>query len=694
MAKRSKRKKGRGGDASPPPARAAPSRFSTVGLPLFLATVAFLVYGPSLHSDFVYDARKEVLEEGFITSLYNLPAVLSLKVLGMPLFLGARPGQLLYLMAIAAVCGKAPFGYHLCSALLHAANVALLFVLLRRLLTAEAPGLGGSDFAKAELAAAVAALIFAVHPLAAETVAEVSYSSDLLVAFFTLAALLAATAFQPANLRVAWMTGGVGTLCAFSAVACKESGLAVALLLVIYWLLFRRREALGAWLYFLAAAAGVTAAFLIARFSLAPASTVQLNYLGGTISGVFLNQPRLWVFMMGKLFWPVGLSADYTLENADGLSTPLALLILAVAVALQAWLAVNSRLGALGVATYWLGLVTVSNLVPLNRILGDRFYYVPLAGVAMQLLALFLMTLRPRGRFWFAIVPCVVAAPILALLTFKREAVFADDFSLWSDTVQVSPFSFTAHNDLGHALFVKGQPDDAIGHYLEALKINPDDAAAHNNLGNAFLQKGQVDEAMAQFEAALKIEPDFAEPHNNLGNALLRKGQVDDAIAQFNAALEIEPLDAQAHYNLGSVLLQRGKWEEAAARFNQALAIDPDYAEAHNNLGNALLQQGQSDAAITQYREALAINPTFADPLSNLGNALLQSGQVADAIAELRKAVAIHPADVAARDNLGAALFQGGQLDEAMAQFQEVLRLKPDDATARSNLAKAQASRK
>ena len=42
----------------------------------------------------------------------------------MNLMLGSRPGQLLYLMANAALWGIDPWGYHLGSNLLHAANVA------------------------------------------------------------------------------------------------------------------------------------------------------------------------------------------------------------------------------------------------------------------------------------------------------------------------------------------------------------------------------------------------------------------------------------------------------------------------------------------------------------------------------------------------------------------------------------------
>src|SRR5580700_2162680 len=85
---------------------------SSFWVPLLLAVITFVVYMPSLRSGFVYDAGWE-MEEGFLTSISNLPAVLSLKVLGMNLMLAGRPGQLFFMMLIAAIFGKASFGYHL-----------------------------------------------------------------------------------------------------------------------------------------------------------------------------------------------------------------------------------------------------------------------------------------------------------------------------------------------------------------------------------------------------------------------------------------------------------------------------------------------------------------------------------------------------------------------------------------------------
>jgi tetratricopeptide (TPR) repeat protein len=596
--------------------------FSTA---LLLAVLTFLVYWPSLSSGFVYDSHFEILQEGFITSIANLPDVLSLKVLGMNLMLGPRPGSLLYLMLLAAVCGRDPFGYHLCSNLLHAANAALLFGLLLRLISGNAPPQGHP--LKLRLAALAVTLVFALHPLAAETVAAVNYCSDLLVTFFTLLALHAATAFRPDKTRAAFVVGGAGTLCAFAAVTAKESGLTASLLLVVYWFLFRRGEAIRPWLLFLGAALAVTVLFLAARFYFAPPGQAHLKYLGGSFFQVFRIQPRLWAFMIGQFFWPAHLSADYTLENAAAFGTPLALAILTAVLLLQGWLSAKSRLGALGVAIYWLGLVTVSNFTPLYRILGDRFYYLPLAGVALQLLAVLLMLLPGRFGFWIALAPLLVSLLPLGLLTLAREKVFTNQFTLWTDTARVSPFS----------------------------------VVAQYNLGNEFLARGRMDEAIACYQRALQIDPGYSQPHNNLANALYKKGRIQEAITQFRIAVRINPGNVEALTDLGYVLSQNGQIDEGLADCEKAVQLSPRIAEVYNNLGLALFQKGRVDDAITEYQKCIAMKSDDADAHKNLGNALLQKGKATEAVAELRQAAALEPTDPKIQSDLAKALFMAGQ---------------------------------
>ncbi len=621
MAKRFRKKKAF--DNTSPSSHDSKVPFSGVWIALLLAVVAFLAYWPSLKSGFVYDARVEIIQEGFITSISNLPAVLSLKVLSMNLMLGPRPGQLLYLMLNAAIWGKEPFGYHLSSNLLHAANVALLFVLLQRLIATEIAGLTRSTFLKVQLAIAAATLIFALHPISVESVAEVSYSSSLLVVFFTLLALLAATFFRPEKFRAAMLIGSVGAFCAFASVMCKESGIATPLLLIVYWFLFRRREAKLTWLLFLGAATVMSAIFLAARFLLAPSAPpdqASMGYLGGSISfsQVFSIQPRLWVFMMGKLMWPAQLSADYVPVDMIGPPTTFALAILVVVILMQAWLAYRSRLGALGIAVYWLGLAPVSNFIPLYHALADRFYYLPLAGLAMQLLALLLMTLKWNRIFWVVIALFLGALLPLSLLTLTREDVFANDISLWTDTLQVSPRSSLAHYNLGIFFDQKERVDDAMDQFQKALEINPNIAEAHSNLGLDLLKKGQLDEAIIQFQKALEIRPNYAEAHNNLGNGFSQKGQMEEAMIEFQKALEINPNNAEVRNNLGIALFQKKQVDEAIIQYQKALEIDPRNIEAHNNLGVALIQKGQWDGAVYQFQEVVRLKPDYEGAQNNL----------------------------------------------------------------------------
>jgi tetratricopeptide (TPR) repeat protein len=663
----------------------------SVWIALLLAAVAFLVYWPSLKSDFVYDARNEILEEGFITSISNLPQVLSLKVLGMNLMLGARPGQLLYLMLIAAVCGKEPFGYHLCSNLLHAANVGLLFLLLIRLAMMGWKRCNKTDTWKIQLAAAAVSLIFAVHPISAETVSAVNYSSDLLMTLFTLVALLTATYFQPDNKRVALITGSVGALCALASVTCKESGIATALLLIVYWFLYRRDDAKKPWLLFLGAALGVTMMFLAARFLNPPPNQESLRYLGGSFLKVFWIQPRLWVFMMGKLIWPTHLSADYTLENVSGVTEPVAMLVLLLVVGLQVMLATKSRLGALGVAAYWLGLATVSNFTPLFRVVADRFYYLPMAGVAMQLLALLLLAMEFRRGFWIASGLCFVAVVPLAFFTVEREEVFSNGIALWTDTIQTSPLSWTAYANYGRALVDANRVDEAMVQYQRALGLNPNYADAEYDLGLAYAHKGQSAEAIDHYQKALKINPDSASAHNNLGNVFFKIGQLDQAEAQYEAALKTKPDYGEAHNNLANVFLQQHRVDDAIREFKRALEIEPQSSHILFNLGVVYLKNGQVDDAVGQLQRAVELDPDDAVAWYTLGNAFLQKGEAQDAILKFQKAVEIAPDYVEAHGNLGVALMQTGQVDEAVSEFREVVRLQPNSAMARNNLEQAEA---
>jgi tetratricopeptide (TPR) repeat protein len=129
---------------------------------------------------------------------------------------------------------------------------------------------------------------------------------------------------------------------------------------------------------------------------------------------------------------------------------------------------------------------------------ADRFYYLPMAGVAMQLLALLLLAMEFRRGFWIASGLCFVAVVPLAFFTVEREEVFSNGIALWTDTIQTSPLSWTAYANYGRALVDANRVDEAMVQYQRALGLNPNYADAEYDLGLAYAHKGQSAEAIDQ----------------------------------------------------------------------------------------------------------------------------------------------------------------------------------------------------
>jgi predicted O-linked N-acetylglucosamine transferase (SPINDLY family) len=188
------------------------------------------------------------------------------------------------------------------------------------------------------------------------------------------------------------------------------------------------------------------------------------------------------------------------------------------------------------------------------------------------------------------------------------------------------------HNNLGNALQVQGNFEEAVASYQRALALEPDNAQTHYNLGVALKEQRKLDEAAASFRQALALRPDYAEAHNKLGNALQEQGKLDEAVASFKLALAHRPDYADARYGLGAAFQAQDKLDEAAECYRRVLTITPDCAEAHNNLGTILFSQGKADEAAASYGRALALKPDYA--AARLGLAIASIPIFADSIGQ------------------------------------------------------------
>ncbi|MBI2769659.1 MAG: tetratricopeptide repeat protein [Burkholderiales bacterium] len=207
----------------------------------------------------------------------------------------------------------------------------------------------------------------------------------------------------------------------------------------------------------------------------------------------------------------------------------------------------------------------------------------------------------------------------------RRTARHADAALAYGEALRLRPGFADAHNNLGISLQELGRFAQAIAHFGKTLELQTgypgavaNLASAHSNYGNELLGQQRPEEAAGHYGEALRLRPDFAEAHYNLGTARKSQGRAADAVAHFRQAIAIRPSYAHAHNNLGATLRVLGQLPEAIMEFRLAMQIEPGLHEPHINLGTALYllgASGQQDAAIAAAREWAAQHP---------GNAIAQ----------------------------------------------------------------------
>jgi hypothetical protein len=449
--------------------------------------------------------------------------------------------------------GMGPAGHHATSLLLHAANAVLVMLLF--LAAARAAGTAAPP--RAVLGAAfLAALLWALHPLRAETVAWASEKKGLLSTLFTLLALLA-------WLRYAAPPSGAsrGRAYAFSlaaaglALAAKPMAMTIpALLLVLDAWPLRRCAAPGAWkglllekvpFLVLAAAAVIPSALDPRQEELLPEATAA--GLGGRVVAMAGG----FAFGAVRTLLPLGLCPYYPLEEPGALtaSDPRFLLAAAVLVAGTIAALVARKSGHPGPLAAWAFFLLATAPVSGFRTAGsvstaDRFTYLPtipiflLAGAGV---------LACRARGWPA---AAVAAPLLLLaagfgvLAARQAETWRDSETLWTTVTRAFPGRVVvAHNNLGAIHHERGVRDGDAGalaraeeEYREALRLDPRHVGSLSNLGALLAQRGDAAEAERLFREALAVRPAFVMAHANLASLCLRSGRREEAREHVRAA--------------------------------------------------------------------------------------------------------------------------------------------------------------
>lgn len=232
----------------------------------------------------------------------------------------------------------------------------------------------------------------------------------------------------------------------------------------------------------------------------------------------------------------------------------------------------------------------------------------------------------------------------------------------------------------GDAHAEKGEYDEALKDYNEALHINPDSAWAYNARGCLYFNAGKLDLARNDFDRALALVPDFSEARYNSGLVYSAQGAFQKAIAEFDLVLGANPADADALIERGRAYAGLRNLDRAIADFSAAIAVAPDNSRAWTSRATAYLLTLQFKRALDDCDEALKRNPRDAWALFIRGSAQAALSEFALALKDLDAALAIDPKYVDALRARAMVYSITGQIERAIADLDAAIMLSPDDA--------------
>ena len=633
-------------------------------LPL-LGLVTFVVYSGSLSFDFVWDDWPQIVNSPIIRTWSNLP-----RAFGSDLWYHVARNQVYYRPLFVAwsmlnytLFGLRPWGWHLGAVLLHVGAVAAVFCMVRRL---------GLEY----WTAALAALIFALHPVHIEPVAWISAASDTMVTMF---AALAFAAFlngrdaerdQQRNperrKRTAWWIASLVLLAC--ALLTKEMAVMFAALVGIYAWLYPAKAKVSSGRRIILAVieaapyAVVTLAYALLRRHALLSTTGQFNPSHGMmdvartlalVMSIYLRQLLVPVSTTGLYYTPY-----VTTAIVSQVALPAAVLGSAL-IGLWYW---NRRAGnsIVAFAGLWL-LVGLAPALYLRNFgngdfVRDRYMYLPSIGFAI--LAAMGLRRLPSIKGWSAqlVQGCAVLVLCSGYLcaSITQQAYWANDLMVLLRGQSLYPGNPSAMAGLAKEYSKVGVHDRAIELAESVVRDHPEYGYGPLTLAEVYIHAGRFEEGRTWLD---RVNPDYAKSEVGMAGLAGLYGQMGDyerALVLCSEILQKEPNLYSALYNCGNIHLLDGQYQQAEQLLSRAVRLVPEQAAPKHFLGRALLQDGRSAEAQPYLLQAVVMDPKVWDYHYWLAESFEEGGDTSSARAEYRQALQLNPDSKEAKMRLAA----------------------------------------
>jgi protein O-mannosyl-transferase len=601
-----------------------------------LCLVSLIAYANTLSNGFVLDDHDVIIENTIVTKgIKAIPEIFSTTYRqGFTKIPNDyyRPLSLATFAVQYEFSDTHPFAYHLVNVLLFAGCVLLLFLFLDQFF-----------HHRRTIVAFIACLLFALHPIHTEVVANIKSRDELLCFFFAFASLVVFFKYLATG-KASWLLAG--SFCFFLSLISKETTITfialVPLILYFYQDKLTNRSAL------IIAGVVITAIiFLAIRFSLLH------HYGGGAVGGSeFLENPLVQKdlspessiatiilicgYYLKFLFFPYPLVSDYSFNSIPltHFSNPLVIISLVAYAILFYFIIIRFSKNkkdpyAFAMVFFLITISLFTNILFLLAV-GERYTF--LASVAFCLvLALLIEQYGNAGtEDVFAFIKkskvLVIIVPIAAIYLFttaRRNAEWVDNYTLCRADIAASPNNarlryFAGYELINAVLPAEQDPEkqreirqQAIDYFRQAVNIYDKLADAYANIGFVYFNTGLYDSAELYDRHALALKPDFRNVETNLSKLYFVTKRYRQAIDICKKEMIEDPNDVEAYTNISACFGTMGSYDSAIYYAKKGIAVNADFNQLYENIAFTYKLMNKWDSAKKYEAIAQTKNPAF-----------------------------------------------------------------------------------
>ncbi len=520
-----------------------------------IAVLIFLVvaaYANSIGNAFISDDFPSIAENPLISN---------------PRFIVSIPfvtGRYFIFYILHALFGSDPSAYRIMNILFHLGSTILVYAIVSKLHSRKL--------------AFPSAAIFAVHPLAVESVTWISGGGYAQYAFFFLLSFF----LYLLNNRTAYVYSVISYT---YMIISSEKSLPLFLLFPLYE--FCMGNLRQHWRRIIPYA-GISIAWICFfgfQYVFSRLHALETDYYtGGGLYNSALQIPVAIITYLTLFVFPVNLSF-YQSELFQGWTIYTVQLVVFLLFCVACFIAYRKkRTLFFYLMLFFTPLLPSLTPLPLAWVVAERYVYLGIAGLSVvSVLLFFSFPSKFRNKYLTVFLFVCVIGGLLTRTVIRNNDWRTSD-TMWLALGKTAPSDPKTHNNLGDYYGRHGDNKKAIEEFKLAIALKPNYPDAYHNLGNIYIAEGNRNEAKRMYQKALSYNPRLWQSRMALAGMDYEDKNYEASLRELDEVKKIQPNNPDVLANIGIIYIAIGKIDMARSMFAQSLAIDPNNISAQSGM--------------------------------------------------------------------------------------------------------------